>query len=485
MKPIEKLHWLERELKAAGFPPMSRWWVETFVEFYRTNKRTLVLRVGRRGGKSTSISRVLLLEALFGDHYVPPGDIATIAIVSISLKEARKRLILFKKMLTALNIGWDPCDDGIVFRTSDEKERAVCVYPATIGGVSGFTCIGCLCDEEAKWYDRETGVNPATEVLASLSPTMADQRNAKMFQSSSPLGRLDAHAKAFDRGDDALQMVKAAPTWVARPEMTEAYTHTLESNLDIWSREYGAVPLEGAMESVFAPVSLDKCTRPQREDIVAVPGYSYIAAIDPASRGNGFTLVVCGNDGRRRQVVMVREWRGSQAQPLDLLAVMREISVLVRPYGVRTLLSDQWSGDALAVVARLPEVGLGLVQRTLTRPEKLDKFADLSRSMALGLVEIPTHPQLRADLLNVVRVVTASGMTIELRSIDGRHADFASAMLLAWMTPCAEPDPEVAKVDMETLEQAMVRRAIGDRDKARDPRNRFAKLPDWARARVR
>ncbi len=49
---LDHLEPLERRLAAAGFPAMSPWWRSQVERFYRTPARALVLRVGRRGGKS-------------------------------------------------------------------------------------------------------------------------------------------------------------------------------------------------------------------------------------------------------------------------------------------------------------------------------------------------------------------------------------------------------------------------------------------------
>lgn len=73
MSIIEHLEALERALSARGFPPMSPWWRETVSEFYGTARRQLVLRVGRRGGKSTSLARIACLKPSMATTGFPPG----------------------------------------------------------------------------------------------------------------------------------------------------------------------------------------------------------------------------------------------------------------------------------------------------------------------------------------------------------------------------------------------------------------------------
>jgi hypothetical protein len=256
--PLANLPALEAALKAKGFPPLSRWWRRSLASFYRSKKRQLVVRVGRRGGKSSTLCRIAVLEALFGDHVIPPGDVGVVAIISVSRDEANQRLRTIKSILDALGVKWKPVEGGIEL---EGRPIVFKTFAASISGVSGFTCICAICDEVAKWRDSDTGANPATEVLASLRPTMADQPNARIFLSSSAMGRLDAHAVAFDLGATPFQEVASAKTWEARPELTEADCRALEPDFDIFNREYGNNPFDGSALSLYTESGLLDVTR--------------------------------------------------------------------------------------------------------------------------------------------------------------------------------------------------------------------------------
>ena len=72
---------LDRLLVAKGFPEISAWWREALTRFYNSGARQFVGRIGRRGGKSSTLCRVAVLEALFGEHVIPPGDVGIVGIV--------------------------------------------------------------------------------------------------------------------------------------------------------------------------------------------------------------------------------------------------------------------------------------------------------------------------------------------------------------------------------------------------------------------
>lgn len=425
---------LERKLALRGWPRISEWWLNVIRDFYSAPYRRIVCRVGRRGGKSTTWCRIAVLEALYGQHAIPPGDVGVVPIISVDRREAGRRLRTIRQILDALGVGYSPIDGGIQLA---HKPIAFQVFTASIAGVSGFTSIFVFCDEVAKWKDADTGANPATEVLASLRPTMKTQKNARMVLSSSPMGILDAHADAFAVGNDNAQRVCYAPTWVANPTITEAETHAEEPDELLWRREYAAIPLEDFETSVLTTAILDLCQR-AAGDLPPEHGWSYIATTDPATRGNGWTLIVRTTDMvGRRIIVLSFEWRGTPSKPLDPEDVFREMAVKLRPYGVKHVHQDMHSFDANASIARRHE--LTLIPFTATNIQKTEMYDTVRTLMVDGKVETPPDKMVRADLLGVRKRLTAGGYTIILAEQNGRHSDFAPSVAMALTMHCAQP----------------------------------------------
>lgn len=419
---IESLELLDERLQHSHRPThlLSPFWRQTLSEFYQSSCRQLVLRVGRRGGKSSSLCRVAIAEGLYGDHTIPLGDKGVFAFISTTLKEAKERLDTCEELLRTLDVRHKRTAGEIVLEDRPVVWRT---YAASIAGVSGFTCIGAVCDEVAKWRDADTGANPATEVLASLRPTMATMPNARLFLSSSPMGTLDAHAAAFDAGDTAHQRVAFAPTWVAHPAITEELTHLLEPNEDVWRREYGAIPFEGSEAGLYAPRLVDAATCGWSE-VEPERYHHYAAWMDAGMRGNAWTFGVATNRADKRAVVLLREWRGSTHSPLDPFRVFEEMAPILRRYEVPCVAADAYQFDALSRIAI--RCGVTMHLDTLTAERKRRRYENLQARLADHAVELPTHRQMRADLLSVRRRATPNGISIELEQTpDGRHADFA------------------------------------------------------------
>jgi len=462
---------MERALIRAGFPAMSAWWRDTLVRFYESGKRQCVLRVGRRGGKSSTLCRVAVLEALFGDHKVPPGDVGVVAIISTTRDEAAQRIRTVRAILDALHVSYRPIDHGIELA---DRPIAFKTYVASIAGVSGFTAIAVIADEVAKWKDSDTGANPATEVLASLRPTMATQPRARLFLSSSPLGPEDAHARAFAAGETDYQAVAYAPTWVAHPAITEAETHKLEPDDRVWRREYLAEP-QAAASAAFEHERVSRAIGLRPPDghipcagvVVVDPTagssdtYAFAFArwyIAPAyaqwktervwvrnagDDGAGVWIRQPLNDENGRRIpnpewgeqpegFLAIEW----AQGIDQAArrgftsdrIVSRIVGAAREAGAVAIHSDQFERFALDSAIR--QHGYPFFPHTWTAPLKERAVERVRGWMRDDVLCLPRHDKLKSELLAFEERIAPSG-ALTFRGRQGGHDDFAMLVLLA------------------------------------------------------
>lgn len=464
---------VDRKLVAAGFPATSAWWREQFELWYRSGRRQFVPRVGRRGGKSSSLSRLAVVEALYGHHNIPPGDAGVVALVSTDRSEALNRLRTIEAILDALGVRWRPCKAPKLGIEIEVRGRPVefRVFTASIAGVSGFTAVFVLCDEVSKWRDSETGVNPATQVLASVRPTMATQRNAKIVLSSSPLGKLDAHYDAFEEGDTAFQVVAHAPTWVANPTLTEADTHDLEPDVPTWEREYAAIPQAEAESSLLTEYLIERMTRPLAGDLPRKQGCFYFAAMDPATRGNAWTLNIATRDvDDVRRVVASREKRGSKDAPLSPKAVFEEWAPLLKSYGIYLLHTDQWAVDAMQDSARV--YGITLKDIPWTTSSRAEAYEGLLKKAQDRLVEIPPEKLVKQDLLGIRKILTRNGVTYELATVKGRHSDHAPSVAMVVQLANTRPNipREMTEAEMDAEDK---REFLAQLEKDRKRRERL------------
>lgn len=474
---LQQLFALDEVLGRKGFPRFSPRWREILTDFYLSGKRQAVIRKGRRVGASTIVgARVAVCEALHGQHRFSPGDRAVFAFVSVKREEAAKRIRNVEVVLDALGVAYDTSGDVIALR---DYRIDIAVSTASFRTAVGDTCVGVWCDELTRWQDASTGANPATEVLASIRPTIATLPDARMWLVSSPLGNADAHAKAFDRGDDEFQRVYHGATWELNPTLTEEMTRALEPDERVWRREYAAIPQEAVM-CAFDLDSVEKAMRTApRDGRWGRP----IMSIDPSSgRGDAFVSVLCswrekvlGNpvDQFHREVdefgqdvtgVFLRDGhklvRDAAGNPIirpdaDLssfkpMAVFRDMCAVEGKFfgltplehivddisdrafraGTRVIVSDQREELALESAFRSNSMQFNPIPWTNER--KVQAVARLRRLLAEGSVVLPQDRDLRRELLGYSEKISETG-TIQYSGRGTGKDDRVAVLLTAMM----------------------------------------------------
>lgn len=203
-------------------------------------------------------------------------------------------------------------------------------------------------------------------------------------------------------------------------------------------------------EALFSAELVDRATRKLPLVIGPKPGNAYFAAMDPATRGNGWTLAIATREAGRTIVVRAEEWMGTRDEPLDPSTVLAEAAGILAAYGVRMLHSDQVMGDALVALGR--QVGLNIVQWRYTERERAEKYLAIRTRLEMGEIELPPVPKMRTDLLHVRKRITPGGISAHLpMTTDGRHCDFAPTLMLLLSRVLPEPvPPKVQETDSET-----------------------------------
>jgi hypothetical protein len=197
-------------------------------------------------------------------------------------------------------------------------------------------------------------------------------------------------------------------------------------------------------ESLFAADAVASSV----SELATIPyeeGCHYNAAMDPATRGNGWTLVVTTRKGRQRIVAYAAEWVGNARTPLNPREVMREIADILAMYNVAGVESDCYYIDPLVQFGR--ECGITVTQRSLTDKQMTAFYLELRTRIESGEVTLAKNDQLRTDLVRVRKRVSQNGVKIDLpHTSDGRHCDFAPSTVLALSRYLADVDePHLAR----------------------------------------
>lgn len=169
-------------------------------------------------------------------------------------------------------------------------------------------------------------------------------------------------------------------------------------------------------------------TRREPEQLPPRPGVEYVAAMDPATRHNAWTLMVGSRTAAEKITIdAAREWMPTAADPLDPEVVLGQIAMVCKAYRVTRVWTDRWSVEAMRAVAA--RHGLSLLEHPGNDTWEL--YDTIRLAVSTGAVELPPIEQVRLDLVRIVKRPTATGMKIVLPlTADGRHCDYAPPLAL-------------------------------------------------------
>lgn len=467
----------DERLVAAGFPPMTAWWVEQLRRFYLSGKRRFVARVGRKGTKSSTMCRVAVNEMLRGDHLLRPGDLGLFMFVSENMEEAQGRIFTMKSILDALGVGYAPMNRDTRIAG---KQVIFGVRAGRIGAVSGPVLIGLVDDEVAKWKNDTTGVNPATEILSSVRPAMITQPNAHEFMISSPWSTLDAHYRAMEEGDTEQQTVAEAPTWIANPTVTEEATRKEEKDQATWEREYKAVPMGSTEVNFFDHRAIDLCLASD----LAMPVKAEVGAVVTAGGDLAFVrdtaaMAVChrygawNDDASRYLLADVLEQKPEPGFPLLPGNVIGAFAAKLGEHKVSYLMAD--GHYRMSAIEHLERHGLHYADAPEGQIGKADTYVRMRVILHGGRFRYAS-----TDLQRQMKEVTSKptpggGLSISSpHKAGGGHGDVLSAVVLAlWQQSGYEvlpAEPEPGSAEWHRREQLAAKEAAMRMARKRDRR---------------
>lgn len=426
----------------------------------------VVLGAAIRCGKSTIVAAKALRNAYLGDcSDLAYGEVPRVAILSVDLDKSRETLSkitgamlnstrLRQLLVTPRGMESPITKDSVFVRNRSGRTVEIKVVA---GARSGQTLIskwllGLIADEAPRLQGQEDGVINLDDALSAVVARMRPGAQIDLVGSLwAPRGKVfELITHRFGKpGPDLVVMVANGPQ--LRPELyTPEYCERIRKADD---RAYEADVMShfADPETVLIPsVEITAATRAD-EGLRATPYMAYIAVIDPATRGNGWTLIVIGAKPQGGyELVLAREWIGSRAAPLKGSQVLPEIGAALEPYGIDAVHTDQAGYDHLVDIAELVHVSFEL--RLVTRDDDV-ACKRLPALFTERRLTLPDVKQLRADLIALKRRPKQGGGSAPVlpKTADGRHCDYGAAVLLAMQVLPEHAEAPLPGLDEETL----------------------------------
>lgn len=416
--------------------------------------RTLVILAAIRGAKSMIAAAKAFETALTCDvSGLQPGDELRIPVLSVDKDSAHQ---VFNHLVGTIqskphlrqHLAGEPTADSVLLR--HESGRVVEVK-VTAMSKYGTTLVGrwlatCIFDEAPRMAGQEDGVRNLDDALHAIAGRMRPGSQILVIGSPNvPFGPVhEMNQEFFGRPSEKIVVVRGTgpllnPTWWTPERVEWTRINAPRSYVtDVLGR------FADSEDQLFSSVIVDAAMRSGPEVIAARPGHFYVASMDPAMRGNAWTLVVLGCDGYTDKgepsyyVALAKQWRGSKSQPLRPDVVLREAARDVKPYGLTDIWSDGFHLDSLAVIAE--QEGISIIEACTTQHDNVERVENIRLLLESERLELPPDRTLRADLLRVRRRVNQKNTTMAMPvTADGRHCDFVPALGLCLAFPPGGP----------------------------------------------
>jgi hypothetical protein len=409
-------------------------------------RRTVAVRAGGRGGKS---SRLMAVAALHRAWTVPlptlrRGEVASSMLVAPDMSLARQTLSFVHgyvedSALLRRALIDEPTKDSIELRRPDGKRVRVEVRAASRGGrgVRGRTLCFAGLDEACFFFDELSGVVNDADLYRATAQRVVP--GGQVWIASTPwiadTGLLETLiAKNFGTHDHALVLTAGTralnPTWDPTGEIERDLR---EQDPDAAVREIDGQPMSGGAGTFFDGSALTACV----DETLVLPMSASLcrrAAFggDIGLVSDSSALVGVADVGRTLTVIAVSELRPTKGNPLRPKAVIDDFAATMTRFGARSFMADAHYRES--VREHLAPHGIRFADAPGGRDGKSDVFLHAKKLIHEGRVRIPNHPRLLTQLRQVVsRPAPGGGLAITSprRRGGGGHGDIASAFVLA------------------------------------------------------
>lgn len=297
----------------------------------------------------------------------------------------------------------------------------------------GITAPLALLDEVGVY--RVEGADVDREVVRSLTPAMVQFPNRKLILLGSPWIKAGVLFERFERRmESSDRLVVHCPTPLMNTMIpAEELAREEQADPQNYRREFLAEWLDDVDQ--FLPDSdIDLAIRSGGRELpfrTALAG-RYSATIDASglSGKDRFTFAIGhrairDNAGDTREGIALDVLRGWQRQAVGV--VCDEIAVLLKAYGLRSVIADQFGFSFLREL--LSQRGIETIQLPFTSRSKPEIFLDLKLALSQGRIRLLDHPESLREL-RMLESKRTSGGNYSISAPRGQHDDYATVIAL-------------------------------------------------------
>lgn len=389
--------------------------------------KSIVLLVGRRGGKDRFLSSVAVHRAALAadwNKFLSAGELGVVILIGSDKKQARIlrrycRALIAKPMIAA-EVKRDT-DDVLEFR--NEASLEVCTNDA--GLVRGRSVLALLGTETSLWNTDPDANSSDEEVVGAAEPGMAMTPDGGLMILASSVhrkkGLMHRRWKELHGNDEAEEICWLASSRTMNPALPEKVViRAKQKDLQRANAEFESIWREDISDFIPRDI-IDAATDTGVYERAPMPGIEYFGFADPAGgTGNDSFSLAIGHRSADNMVVLdcIRE-RQPRFVPA---AVVKEFSDLLKLYRILKIKSDRyasaWASDEWA------RNGITCEPSQLNKSEIY--LAALPVLMS-GQARLLDNEKLRDQLTALERRTYASGReTVDDSGASSAHDDLAN-----------------------------------------------------------
>jgi len=382
---------------------------------------TVLLLVGRRGGKSKISGLIGAYEALFSgkEKLLSPGEIPMLTITSptkdqSTIIKSYMRAALASPMLDA-EVGDDvrsgfPLSNGVHVR----------ILVGDFRSVRGYTQIAVVVDEICFFgYTEESRVKSDTELIRAIKPALLTTKGRLIGVSTkyAPRGWAYGQWKRHWGNDNSRVLVWDAASRVMNPLLSE---QDIQDEIDDDPEAARAEYMNEWREDVaiFLPREVVESVVVQgRKELLPRQGIQYAGFADMSGgRSDSAGLAIAHKDNRKVILDYLREWKA----PFSPYSVAGEMAAELTRYRLRSVVGDRYSAEFVVQAFRNHHV----TYRT-AELNKSELYLELLPRICSREIELLDNERLIVQLSNLERRCRSGGNDV-VDHPTGGHDDLAN-----------------------------------------------------------
>ncbi len=387
--------------------------------------------VGRRGGKSANAALLAVymtaIETSWQAH-LAPGQQAVFPIISVDRQAGREvfnycRGIFYSSPLLKRMIAVET-QESIELTTG----AIIQIRTGSFRSVRGPAYIGAVLDELAYFRDNDTAANPASEIIAAISPAIIE--GGILFGISSVFNRqgvlYEQFQEHFGRDDDDVLVWKAGTLTMNPGFSLKKIERDRAKDLQVAMAEYDS-EWRDDISSLFTSTDVEAAIVADRAELPHARGGArnpirYFAFVDPSGgRRDSAALAIAHMEDSGRVVVDVARERRAPHQPAEVAA---EFAGIVKGYGLRSVTGDRYGGQWPVEAYAAEGISYELADRTSS-----ELYLAMMPLFSDHKVELPDNERLRNQFLSLMRRTNSGGRdSVVAGQSDGSHSDLANAV---------------------------------------------------------